>query len=240
MLRYLINFLYPPRCAGCEQRLTINHTRRLCDACRAGIERLPDPLCAVCGIPMAAASASGWCGRCAESPPHFSRARAIARYRAGSDEDAQMLPSLIRRHKYGLDQSLSRALAECLDPLPYAPGDHELIMPVPLHRARLRWRGFNQAALLGSAIARQLGQPLDTQTLVRVRETAPQTGQNMRERRKNIHNAFAVARPAKVANRTVLLIDDVITTGATADECARILLAAGARRVEVLTLVRAV
>jgi ComF family protein len=240
MLRYLINFLYPPRRAGCDQRLTINQARRLCDACMGSIERLADPLCAVCGIPIAAASASGWCGRCAESPPHFSRAHAIARYRAGSDEEAQMLPSLIRRHKYGLDQSLSRALAECLDPLPFAAGDHDLIMPVPLHRARLRWRGFNQAALLGSAVARRVGQSLDTHTLVRVRETAPQTGQNMRERRKNIRDAFAVLRPASVANRTVLLIDDVITTGATADECARTLLAAGARRVEVLTLARAV
>jgi ComF family protein len=110
---------------------------------------------------------------------------------------------------------------------------------VPLHRARLRWRGFNQAALLGTAIVRRLDRRLDTHSLLRVRETAPQTGQNMRERRRNIHNAFAVRRPAAVANRTVLLIDDEITTGATADECARTLLAAGARRVEVLALARA-
>jgi len=239
MLRYLINFLYPPRCAGCYQRLPINEARRLCSGCIGRIGRLPEPLCAVCGMPIAAASDSGWCGRCAESPPHFSRARAIARYRAGSDEDAQTLPSLIRRHKYGRDQSLARALAECLDPLPFAAGEHDLIMPVPLHHARLRWRGFNQAALIGGAIAHRLDRRLDTHTLLRVRETAPQTGQNMRERRRNIRSAFTVRRPATVANRSVLLIDDVITTGATVDECARILLAAGARRVDVLALARA-
>lgn len=239
MLRFLINFLYPPHCAGCDRRLPVSEARRLCASCLASVERLPDPLCAVCGMPIVFSSASGWCGRCAESPPHFSRARAIARYRAGSDEDAQMLPSLIRRHKYGLDQSLARALAECLDPLPFAPGEHDLIMPVPLHYARLRWRGFNQAALLGSVIARRLGRPLNSNTLLRVRETTPQTGQNMRERRRNMRNAFTVRRPATVANRTILLIDDVITTGSTADECARTLLAAGARKVEVLTLARA-
>jgi ComF family protein len=239
MLRYLVNFFYPPRCAGCDRRLSISAGWRLCDGCRAKVERLPEPLCAVCGVPLETVSDSGWCGRCAESPPHFSRARAVARYRAGSGEEEQMLPSLIRRHKYGLDQSLGRALAECLDPLPFEAGEHDLIMPVPLHLARLRWRGFNQAALLGSAIAPRLGRPLNTDTLVRVRETAPQTGQHMGERRSNIHNAFAVRRPAAVANRSVLLIDDVITTGATADECARTLLAAGARRVEILALARA-
>ena len=95
-----------------------------------------------------------------------------------------MLPALIRRHKYGLDQSLSHALAECLsDPLPIDGADYDVIMPVPLHRARLRWRGFNQAALLGNAIARRLERPLDAGSLVRVRETDPQTGKTMRERR---------------------------------------------------------
>jgi ComF family protein len=240
MLRYVINFLYPPRCAGCERRLPLERRQRLCATCLAGIERLPEPLCAVCGVPLTASGVSGWCGRCAESPPHFGRARAIARYRADADEETQMLPALIRRHKYGLDQSLAHALAECLsDPLPLDGADYDVVMPVPLHRARLRWRGFNQAALLGNAIARQLERPLDAGSLVRVRETDPQTGKSMRERRSNIHNAFAIRRPARIANRRILLVDDVMTTGATVDECARALLEAGARRVDVLTLARA-
>jgi ComF family protein len=240
MLRYLINFLYPPHCAGCERRLPLESRQRVCGSCLASIERLPEPLCAVCGVPLATSGGSGWCGRCAESPPYFGRARAIARYRADADEETQMLPALIRRHKYGLDQSLSHALAECLsDPLPLDGADYDVIMPVPLHLARLRWRGFNQAALLGNAIARRLERPLDAASLVRVRETDPQTGKTMRERRSNIRNAFAIRRPGRIANRRILLVDDVMTTGATVDECARALLEAGARRVDVLTLARA-
>lgn len=200
MLRYLINFLYPPRCAACACRFPPDATRRVCVACMARIERLPEPLCAVCGVPLAADNdrAGGWCGRCTESPPHFSQARAIARYRAGAGEENQVIPSLIRRHKYGLDQSLAHALAECLgETLPLGGADYDVVVPVPLHRARLRWRGFNQAALLGVAVARRLDRPFDAEALVRIRATDPQTGQTMRERRDNIRRAFAVKRPAR-------------------------------------------
>jgi ComF family protein len=140
-----------------------------------------------------------------------------------------------------LDQSLALALAECLgDKLPIADEDYDIVIPVPLHRGRLRWRGFNQAALLASAVARRLERPLDVTTLVRMRATPPQTSAGHRERQLNVRRAFAVKRPARVANPRVLLIDDVMTTGATVDECARTLLAAGARRVDVLTLARVV
>src|SRR6202043_1713201 len=155
--------------------------------------------------------------------------------------DGGVVPSIIRRHKYGLDQSLTHALAECLgDELPLGAADYDVIIPVPLHIGRLRWRGFNQAAMLAVAVARRMDRPLDLGTLVRVRETPPQTRQNRGERIKNLKRAFAVRRPARIASRSILLIDDVMTTGATADECARTLLAAGARRVDVLTLARAV
>ncbi len=164
---------------------------------------------------------------CSDSPPHFSTARAITRYRAGDDEEAP-IPSMIRRHKYGLDQSLTHALAECLgDPLPLADSDYDVVVPVPLHRARLCWRGFNQAALLGIAVARRMRRPLEVDTLIRIRATSPQTAKDRRERYRNVRDAFAVKRPEKVANRRVLLIDDVMTTGATVDECARALLACG-------------
>jgi ComF family protein len=151
------------------------------------------------------------------------------------------VPSIIRRHKYGLDQSLSHALTECLgEKLPLGDADYDVIIPVPLHIGRLRWRGFNQAAMLAVSVARRIDRPLDLRTLVRVRETPPQTQRNRDERIKNLKRAFAVRRPARIASRRILLIDDVMTTGATADECARTLLAAGARRVDVLTLARAV
>jgi ComF family protein len=249
MLHYLINFFYPPRCAACDIRLGSGARRRLCAECHSRIDRMPEAVCAVCGIPLAAihadaqdADAGEWCTSCRAAPPHFTRARAVVRYRhdAGNDE-RDVVPLIIRRHKYGLDQSLAYALAECLgDRLPLGDADYDLVIPVPLHSGRLRWRGFNQAAMLAAAVAGRLDRPLDVSALARVRPTPPQTMQNRVERSKNLRRAFAVKRPARVASRRILLIDDVMTTGATADECARTLIAAGARRVDVLTLARAV
>ena len=241
LINYLINFVYPPRCAACERRLALETTRRVCADCLAAVERLHEPLCMVCGVPVDPsrdASAQGWCRGCIAAPPAFTQARAITRYRA-DDEAHAPVPSMIRRHKYGRDQSLAHALAECFgEPIPLAENDYDLVVPVPLHRARLRWRGFNQAALLGIAIARRIDRPLDTGSLIRVRATPSQTAKDRQERHRNVHNAFRVSRPARIANRRILLIDDVMTTGATVDECARALLAAGARRVDVLTLAR--
>ncbi|MBV8056280.1 MAG: ComF family protein [Deltaproteobacteria bacterium] len=157
------------------------------------------------------------------------------------DEDGQVVSSIIRRHKYGRDQSLSHALAQCLgESLPLNSDDYDLVLPVPLHRRRLRWRGFNQAAMLGFVVARKINCALDVVTLARIRDTPPQTSQDSARRRQNVRGAFAVTRPHQIANRSLLLVDDVMTTGATLDECARILLAAGARKVDVFTLARAV
>jgi ComF family protein len=288
MLHYLVNFLYPPHCAACNVRLGVDSSRRLCASCRASVDRMPEALCEVCGIPLAAsgfgardangadgegdADGAEWCANCRLSPPHFTRARAVVRYHHDSNDTADargyagtdasdaaaqagdrgdagdsvaraggVVSSIIRRHKYGLDQSLSHALAECLgDELPLDAADYDLIIAVPLHLARLRWRGFNQAALLAVAVGRRMERPVDLSNLVRVRETPPQTLQHRGERVKNLKRAFAVRRPARVASRSILLIDDVMTTGATADECARTLIASGPRRVDVLTLARAV
>jgi len=241
LIHYLINFVYPPRCAACERRLPLETVQRVCADCLAAVERLHDPLCTVCGVPVDPGrdeNPGGWCRGCSTSPPAFTQARAITRYRA-DDEERAPVPSMIRRHKYGRDQSLTHALAECVgEPLPLAENDYDLVVPVPLHHTRLRWRGFNQAALISIAIARRLARPLDTGSLIRTRATSSQTAKDRQERHRNVHNAFQVKRPARIANRRILLIDDVMTTGATVDECARVLLAAGARRVDVLTLAR--
>jgi ComF family protein len=242
MLRYLLNFLYPPRCAGCGARFSIAAVDRVCAPCLLGIERLHEPLCARCGMPLEEAQAGGGsiCVRCARSLPRFRMARAAARYRAHADDRGGMLASMIRRHKYGLDQSLGRALAECLGTeLPMRRGDYDLVIPVPLHRGRLHWRGFNQAGLLAIEVARRLECTLDVTSLTRTRSTAPQTANDLDTRRRNVRRAFAIRRADAVRERRVLLVDDVMTTGATADECARTLLAAGARTVDVFTLARA-
>ncbi len=204
------------------------------------MEALPTPLCECCGGPLdSIRTKEVRCAHCLKSPPVFARARAVARYRPSDEDELHTLPSLIRRHKYGLDQALGRAITEFLGPqLPFTADDCDLVIPVPLHRRRLWWRGFNQAALLGAEVARRLERPLDLGTLVRSRATVSQTGRNRDERRRNIRGAFAVKRPRRVADRRILLVDDVMTTGATADECARVMLSAGASRVEVFTLAR--
>jgi ComF family protein len=179
------------------------------------------------------------CPACIDRRPNFAHARAVARYRASAESDRHPLPSLIRRHKYGLDQSLQKALADFLgDDLPYSSADFDVIVPVPLHRRRLWWRGFNQAALLATAISRRLERPIDLVSLTRARMTTPQTSQDHDARRRNVRRAFSVKRPARIKGRRVLLVDDVMTTGSTVDECARVLMAAGAARVDVLTLAR--
>jgi len=242
MLRYLVNFLYPPRCAACAARMPIEAARRVCEPCLARIERLAEPLCERCGMPFDERDndRGGICARCAQSPPGFRIARAAARYRASAEDQGGTLASIVRRHKYGLDQSLGRALAECIGPQwPLPRADYDLVIPVPLHGARLRWRGFNQAALLAVEVARRLDCHLDMTNLIRTKPTAPQTAQDLETRRRNVRRAFAVKRPGALVNRRVLLVDDVMTTGATADECARTLLAAGARAVDVFTLARA-
>jgi ComF family protein len=221
----------------------LDSSRKICESCIQLIERVPEPMCQVCGVPLQAAdyARSDWCRACAESPPHFGKARAIARYRPGISEDGQVVPSIIRRHKYGRDQSLAHALAQCLgESLPLDGDDYDLVIPMPLHRRRLRWRGFNQAALLSLAVARKIDCMLDVATLARVRDTPPQTWQDSIQRRQNVRGAFVVTHPDRIAHRSLLLVDDVMTTGATLDECARTLLAAGARRVDVFTLARAV
>ncbi len=213
--------------------------QRLCSVCLANLQRLSEPLCQACGVPLAPGSGFVWCIRCAKNPPIFGKARALFWYNSAADAPPDILGSVIRRHKYGPNQALGAVLAELLeDGLPIDP-DYDVVIPVPLHRRRLFKRGFNQSALLAAAVTRKLCCRLDIRTLVRLIATPPQTAQDLESRRRNVHNAFEVSYPERVTGQKVLLVDDVLTTGATANECARVLRAAGAREVDVLTIARA-
>jgi len=202
---------------------------------------MPDPRCEVCGGTLeSVVSDATRCARCLAHPPRYRRARAIARYRTTAEDEPGTLPALIRRHKYGLDQSVGRALVEYMgDELPVSAADYDVVVPVPLHWRRLWWRGFNQSALLAAEVARRLNLPLDTTVISRKRFTPPQTAQHQGERVRNVRRAFSIANPERIRSRRVLIVDDVMTTGATVDECARALLAAGAVSVDVFTLARA-
>jgi ComF family protein len=201
------------------------------------MERIASPRCAVCGTPFLVFEPPGIkpalaaCAACAAEPPPYHWARAAGVY-AGPLRDA------ILALKFGGKRLVARPLADlvldqCDDVFdPTLAG----LVPVPLSRARERERGFNQATLIAERLARARGVPLRSRWLARVRPTRPQSELSAGERRANVHRAFA-ASPA-VAGGEIVLVDDVLTTGATAAECARALRAAGAARVGVLTVAR--
>ena len=174
------------------------------------------------------------CALCRRESFSFDQARCFGWYEG-------TLRKIVQQFKYGKLRPLDKRLASWMTPLVSRMNADslDLVLPVPLHRNRERARGFNQADLLARQLGRQCGIPLGGRDCVRVRDTPPQAGLRAAQRRKNVRGAFAVPRPAKVRGKRVLLVDDVMTTGATVDACARVLRQAGAEGVWVVTLARA-
>jgi ComF family protein len=231
--RLVLDAVFPWRCTGCgrEGRSIV------CDRCTDRVRWIEEPVCPACGLPLASGPPH-LCHACIERPPAFRRARAIACYRA-HDEGEDPLGIALRGLKYAGRRALARPLAELVaDRFPFAPDEFDLVVPVPLHPSRLRSRGFNQALLLARAACRRWAIPVEPRALVRVRPTPPQVGLGEAERRRNLRGALAVRPGADVRGRRVLVIDDVATTLATANESAKALLRGGARAVDVLTLAR--
>ncbi len=224
----LLDLLLPRRCAACD--VAVRSRTALCAPCSASLEPVACP-CPVCGLPAAGAI----CLSCQTDRPPFARAAAPLVFGGALSE-------AISRLKYGGKTHLAPALASLLvpalreDPMTAAA---EVVLPVPLHPRRLRRRGFNQAALLLAPLRRHLGGRCCWGALHRIRPGPPQAALGRRQRLENLRGAFR-ASPAAVAGRTVLLVDDVMTTGATARACADALCGAGAAEVRVLTLARAV
>ncbi|MFN8626782.1 MAG: ComF family protein [Candidatus Binatia bacterium] len=233
-----LSLLYPASCCGCGQPLSQPH---FCMRCQGEMRPPRPPLCVVCGAPFGTAGDRDHrCGRCLAAPPSFGRARACTVY-AAADRADHPLKAALQRYKYAPDVSLARPLGRLLaERCPLALRDYSVVMPVPLHVSRLRWRGFNQALLLTRSLVRRAGVPMDPFSLERVRPTRPQVELDHTERQRNVRHAFQVRRPARVRGQRILLVDDVYTTGATADACSRALMRAGATTVDVLTLARAV
>jgi ComF family protein len=217
----------------------------LCDQCCQTITLLESPLCRVCGMPFKSRQGENHtCGTCITSPQWFDLARSCGQYDEG-------LKDLIHWFKYRNLPQLAHPLGVLLAwgiKTYFNDQAIDIIVPVPLHPRRMRSRGFNQAYLLArKAMADGVYQNSCTKVphlvkklLVRVRATRPQTGLGRDLRRKNIRNAFKVTCKEDVKGKSVLLVDDVYTTGATVNECARILKRSGANQVVVLSLARAI
>lgn len=233
-----LDLVFPAMCPACDAPLGPGRRDPLCGACWSGIERLGPPLCERCGVPSdvpssrdARSAGPAICPGCRANPPEFDRARGAGLYTGPLREALHAL-------KFRGKRALARPLAELMQEQCAAVlgSGGAVLVPVPLGRARLGERGFNQAELLADRLGALLDWPVRRRWLSRVRETAPQTDLSAADRRVNVGGAFAASR--RVAGRHVVLIDDVLTTGATCRECARALRAAGASRVDVATVAR--
>ncbi len=228
--KLLLDFALPPRCAGCAD--VIDEVGAFCPACWGQMEWLGNSGCQRCGLPLAGTEVET-CGRCLADPPKLERMRAAVAY----DE----LPrSIALRLKYGRKVALARTMARYMAPLKGDWGEDALLVPVPLHRWRLWTRGFNQSGLVAGELGRRWGLETDCGLLRRVRRTQPLKGLNHTQRRKAVSGAFRAVSADRLKGRTIILIDDVLTSGSTAEACAKALRRVGAGRIELICWARVV
>ncbi len=231
---HLADWLYPRVCPGCDQ-VSDRPGRHLCWACFSRMELHTESLCTVCGAPVEGRPAHAFvCSVCQHARPAFDKTRAAGRFHGALRDQVHQFKYA---HALWLKHDLTDLLHGCLL-AHFSPAAVDVVVPVPLHPVRLRERSYNQAAVLAQALARRIDRRFDGRSLVRVRKTDSQTRLDAAHRRMNILGAFDVARPEWVTGRCVLLVDDVMTTGATLNECARALKKAGARTVWGLTVGR--
>lgn len=226
--RWVLDFALPPRCAGCG--IIVDEVHSFCGDCWTKVEFLGESGCVTCGLPLQATEADT-CGACLARPPRIARTRAAVAY-------GELSRGLAIRLKYGRKVAIARTMARYMAPLVEQPGGEAVFVPVPLHRTRLWQRGFNQSALVARELSRQLAVPINPLALKRSKRTPPLRGMSPDQRRRTVAGAFKVADKSDVQGRTVILIDDVLTTGSTAEACARALQRAGAARVELITWAR--
>lgn len=218
----------PPRCPGCGAVTDADH--RFCAECWSALDFLGAPWCALCHAPFAFdRGPAAWCDSCRQSRPVHDGVRAAVAY-------GPVARGVALKLKYGgrlaCAETMARAMARLM------PAEADLLVPVPLHRGRIWSRGFNQAALIARALSRRCGVPLGVDALRRTRATPVLRGLGKGGRARAVADAFAPHGTAAIAGKTIVLVDDVYTTGATAAACARALKQAGAARVILLCWAR--
>jgi ComF family protein len=232
-LRPILDFALPPRCPGCGT--VTDEPHRFCLTCWSALTFLGEPCCARRALPFDyGEGAEVICGRCLAEPPAYHRLRAAVAY---GDIARTVALKLKYGGRPGVAETMARFMERHLD-----ASDAPVLAPVPLHRWRIWRRGYNQAALIAGALARRAGLEAQLDLVERVKSTPVLRGMSPHERRQAVRGAFRInaKRKAGLKGRAVVLVDDVYTSGATAEACARILKRAGASRVDVLCWARVV
>lgn len=225
--RIIQEWLFPPTCLLCGDAGT--QGRDLCESCARSLP-YNHPACPRCALPLEFESESP-CGECQRHPPVYDRSFALFHY----EEPARHLITSLKFHaRYPCARLLGDMLADALADIDDPP---ELLIPVPLHRGRYHERGYNQTLEIARNLSRRLEIPLDFASCIRSRLTQPQTQLKSKERRRNVRKAFALAKPIKADH--VAILDDVVTTGATVNELAKLLRKAGVKRIDVWACARA-
>ena len=232
LLRALTDFVFPPCCAVCSGSMA-DDERIVCEGCWSRLELLSRAsFCPRCGLPWTGETDD--CPGCAGRLFRFSGAGVLARF-------GPTCQQIIHQLKYAGKRSLAGRLGALLADAVLADdrlASADRIVPVPLHASRLRERGYNQSALIARSLGECMGLPVDERSLRRTRPTRSQTGLSAEARRRNVSGAFRATSPERIEGQRLLLVDDVVTTGATADACAGTLVDAGAREVFVVAVAR--
>lgn len=220
------------KCLICGDDLKEKQDIEICDACKCKLQFLSETeCCARCGSPMT--GQGKFCLNCQNGDCDFDIARSVLLYEG---EVKHLISGLKYNNKPYLSRTLSRFIADKYKELGW---EADLIIPVPLSLARKKWRGYNQAELLAEGVSDYIGLPINTETLVKIKDTDAQATLNLSDRRKNLRESFKVMDKYAVKGKRILLIDDVMTTGSTASACAIELKKAHAARVMVLSIAHA-
>ncbi len=236
LIERCLQFLLPPQCHCCEKFLEEGQ-QGICPDCLSNIRWIEPPLCTLCGVPFLSREIENHpCGACLTRGKYFTMARAVGYYEGP-------LREAIHRWKYEEKSYLTLFFGEKLAEgfcRYWDPQSFDLIIPVPLHSKRLRERGFNQALLLVKELSRRTRIPYSKRLLQKRILTPPQVNLSGGEREKGVRGSFHIQRDEEIEGKSILLVDDVYTTGATVNECSKVLLKAGAERVDVLTIAHAI
>ena len=238
LLKSLIMFLYPAQCRYCGENLDPSDGYYICKSCWQQVEFIKRPYCETCGYPLDPLAALPdkvpSCDRCPENAL-FRKARFVADYDSAVGEAIRLL-------KYQGKIVMAKPLADLMIkamPAFFGMEDYDCIVPIPLHKKRRRERGYNQVELIGRRLSSATGISMRTRSLIRTVNAPPQVGLSYEERLRNVRGHFDIPDPSELAGKRILLIDDVLTTGATVAESARVLIREGkVKYVDVFTLLR--